>query len=444
MGVPHMSTRQQYALTALALPVIAGLALTLASPAAAATTCTNVDRGTQGPDRLVGTTAGDLLKAGGGSDDVDGLAGSDCLAGGAESDVLNPGAGLDRVQGGRGRDKLITRDGFRDIVRCGRGRDKVVADWRDRVKRSCEQVARHGSKRPGSPSPPAADCAVDPATLTAPGCTLVSSDTSSRADPKSLWGRIDCASDSRATEVTSGGDAHLMARGAPQGDSAYRRLTVLDGDDISGERCELGRNERRYGSDGGKGTFQLYREGERRITFASFRLPENFQTDTRLFQNVLQMKQTQPADNGSCPPVLSLQVRTGEWWLQHANSPGACGESVSETLWKAPASTGVWVRVALDVTYSQHSDEGRVKLYLDRNGDGDALDAGEQSPAITTHTLKYETPDPHGQANDTDGLAPGDSIPSHLRIGLYHDPSMACPAPASCSVQVDNVQVVRP
>ena len=198
------------------------------------------------------------------------------------------------------------------------------------------------------------------------------------------------------------------------------------------------------GSEGGNGTFQLYREGERRITFASFRLPDDFPVDTSRFQNVLQMKQTQPADNGSCPPVLSLQVRTGEWWLQHANSPGACGESVSETLWKTPAVTGVWVRVALDVTYSQHSDEGKVKLYLDRNGDGDALDADEQSPTITTHTLKYETPDPEGQANDTDGLAPGDSIPSHLRIGLYHDPFIACPAPAGCSVQVDNVQVVRP
>jgi hypothetical protein len=295
---------------------------------------------------------------------------------------------------------------------------------------------------PGRASP--TPCAVDPATMTAPGCTPVKSDTGSSADPEPLWGRIDCASDSRASVVTSGGDPNPMATGATQGNSAYRRLTVVDGQasTYGWERCELGWNEWSYGSEGGKGTFQLYREGERRITFASFRLPENFQTDTRLFQNVLQMKQTQPADNGGCPPVLSLQVRNGQWWLQHASSPGPCG--LSETLWKAPASTGVWVRVALDVTYSQHSDEGRVKLYLDRNGDGDALDAGEQSPAITTHTLKYETPDPHGQANDSDGLAPGDSIPSHLRIGLYHDPSIACPAPSGCSVQVDNVQVVGP
>ena len=108
------------------------------------------------------------------------------------------------------------------------------------------------------------------------------------------------------------------------------------------------------------------------------------------------MKQTQPSDNGSGPLSSASQVRNGEWWLQHAKSPGACGESTSETLWEAPAVTGVWVRMALDVTYSQHSNEGKVKLYLDRNGDGDSLDAEEQSPTITTHTLKYETPDPDG------------------------------------------------
>jgi Ca2+-binding RTX toxin-like protein len=442
-GVSQMGRRQQNALMALAIPMIAGAALILASPAAAATTCTNVERGTQAPDKLVGTTGGDLLQAGGGSDDVNGLAGSDCLAGGAKSDLLKPGAGSDRVKGGRGSDKLITRDGFRDIVGCGHGRDKVVADWRDRVKRSCEGIARHG-KRQGSPSPPAANCALDPATMTAPGCTLMSSDTASSANPERLWGRIECASDSRASEVTSGGDPYPTAGGAPQGNSASRRLTVLDGDDFWGERCELGRNESRYGSDGGDGTFQLYREGERRITIVDFRLPGDFQTDARPFQTLLQMKQTQPSDNGSCPPVLSLEVRNGEWWLQHAETPGACGESLTETLWKAPAVTGVWVRMALDVTYSQHSNKGSVKLYLDRNGDGDSLDADERSPTITTHTLKYETPDPDGKANDTDGLGPGDSIPSHLRVGLYHDPSIACPAPAGCSVQMDNVQVVRP
>jgi hypothetical protein len=286
----------------------------------------------------------------------------------------------------------------------------------------------------GSPKP----CVFHPATMTVQGCTVMKSDTGSSTDPASLWGSIDCASDSRASVVRSGGDPHPTAAGAPQGDDDYRRLTVLDGDNLSGERCELGRNEQRYGSDGGDGTFQLYREGERRVTFVSFRLPEDFHLEHTSFQNVLQMKQAQPSDNGGGIPVLSLQVTNGEWRLTHASSPAG---GTSETLWEVPASTGVWVRVALDVTYSQYAGEGRVKLYLDRNGDGDTLDADERSPTITTHTLKYETA---GAEGDTDGLEPGDSIPSHLRVGLYHDPSLACPAPSGCSVEVDNVQVVGP
>jgi hypothetical protein len=284
-------------------------------------------------------------------------------------------------------------------------------------------------------------CRLDPATMTAHPCTLVRSDTGSSVDPEPLWGSIDCASDSRVSLVTSGGDPHRTATDMSQGNNDYRRVTVLDGDNVAGERCELGRNERRYGSGGGDGTFQLYREGERRITFASFRLPEGFPIGNSYFQTVLQMKQTQPSDNGSGIPVLALQVTNGEWKLKHVDSPSG---GTSETLWRAPAKTGVWVRIAMDVTYSQHTDEGSVKLYLDRNGDGDSLDASEQSPAITSHTLKYETPDPDGAANDTDGLAPGSSIPSHLRVGLYHDPSIECPAPSGCSVQVDNVQVVGP
>ena len=131
---------------------------------------------------------------------------------------------------------------------------------------------------PGEGSPEAS-CTFHPATMTVSGCT-VKSDTGSSADPESLWGSIDCASASRASVVPSGGDPHPTATGAPQGDDAYRRLTVLDGDDVSGERCELGRNEWGNGSGGGEGTFQLYREGERRITFASFRLPENFPLNT--------------------------------------------------------------------------------------------------------------------------------------------------------------------
>jgi hypothetical protein len=49
-----------------------------------------------------------------------------------------------------------------------------------------------------------------------------------------------------------------------------------------------------------------------------------------------------------------------------------------------------------------------------------------------------------GVNGTADGLAPGDAIPDHLRLGLYMNPSIACVAPSGCSVDVDNVQVVAP
>jgi Ca2+-binding RTX toxin-like protein len=433
--VSGFSTRQGNALTTLALAVVAGGALTLPSPAAAATTCTNVERGTQAPDTLVGTTEGDLLQAGGGSDEVNGLAGPDCLAGGRESDLLKPGAGVDRVQGGGGRDKLVTRDGSRDVVRCGRGRDTVVADWRDRVKRSCDRVVRKSPNGRGTPARPAGDCAIDPATMTAPGCSLAGSDTSSKRDPGPRWGNVECASDSRASEVTNGGDPHPTATGAPQGNSAYRRLTVLDGDNFYGERCELGRNEQRYGSDGGKGTFQLYREGQHRITYISYRLPSDYPLENSNWQGVMQMKQAQPASNGGGGPVLSFDAAGDAWRLRHSLSVDYAVDS--STLWSAPAQRGVWTRFAFDVVYSQDPDIGQIKVYADLNGDGDASDPDEQSPTFHTYTLKRETA-------DTDYRDAGDSETSHLRVGIYHNSAIPCPAPSGCSVGVDNVEVVGP
>jgi hypothetical protein len=35
----------------------------------------------------------------------------------------------------------------------------------------------------------------------------------------------------------------------------------------------------------------------------------------------------------------------------------------------------------------------------------------------------------------------GESIPDHLRAGIYQNPNYSCPS--GCSVDVDNVQVVK-
>ena len=284
------------------------------------------------------------------------------------------------------------------------------------------------------PDPP--ECAVDPLTMTAPGCTVLRRDTGTASDPRpGLWGTIDCQSSARYQYMTSGGDPSPMPTGVPQGDDDYRRLTVFDGDNFWGERCELGRNWHANGENSGgrrSGTFALYRSGDRRITFFSQRYPDNFSRSTAGWQAIAQLKQAQPADNGGGGPVLELQLHDNRLWIVND--------------WKAVWSTrapapNTWIRYALDVTYSPDPALGSLRLYVDLNGDGDALDAGEASRRFELPTQLIETDGPNGGA---DGLLPGDPIPDHLRLGIYHDPSIGCPAPTGCAVEVDNVQVVRP
>jgi hypothetical protein len=270
-------------------------------------------------------------------------------------------------------------------------------------------------------------CSFDAATMTATGCTPRIDDTGSTGDAASIWGKIDCEDTSRH-QLAAGGDPHVAASGYAQSSDAFRRLTVFDGDDVWGERCELGLNSHETGPTA------IFREGERWITFASLRLPDSYpQTDT--WQVVMQMKQTQPSANGGGTPVIAMNARNGEWRLLQSNSPEASSDS--HVVWAAPNQIGTWTRFAFDVTYSQDHTRGLIRVYVDLNGDGDAVDAGEQSSPIQSYTLKRETVG--GSA--ADGIAPGESIPSHLRLGIYHDTAVNCPA--GCSIDVDNVQVVR-
>jgi Polysaccharide lyase len=266
-------------------------------------------------------------------------------------------------------------------------------------------------------------------------CPLVKEDTAGAEDPVPLWGRLDCQAYSRHQHqrIAIDGDLHTTGSGTVQTNLSYRRLTVIDTDDVYGERCELGRNEHRAGYT--PQTFALYREGQHRVTFMSLRLPNNFPLGTNLWQVVAQMKQTQPSANGGGTPMLSLEAHSGRWRLMQSTSSGA--SSSTRQLWSTPAQAGAWTRFVFDVRYSQDPSVGFVKVYADLNGDGDALDSGEQSPGIRTYTLKRETTG----GSSTDGIAPGESIPSHLRAGIYHASSIPCPAPLGCSIEIDNVQV---
>lgn len=239
-----------------------------------------------------------------------------------------------------------------------------------------------------------------------------------------VWGSVDCAKRSRLSDVHVGGDPEAGADGRPQ-DAGFRRLRVVDGDNVAGERCELGRNDHRTSP------VSLYQEGSRRITFLSLRLADDFPLDRKAWQVVMQMKQTQPADSGGGVPVLALQANRNRWRLVHSDYDVG-------VIWAAPASRGRWVRFAFDVTYSTDPEVGSVRVSADLDADGDALDKGERSDRVALRTLKVE-----GPGSDSDGLAQGDPIPSHLRVGIYHSPVYPCRG-RSCSIGVDNVGVYEP
>jgi Ca2+-binding RTX toxin-like protein len=131
--------------------------------------------GLGGADRLEGQNGDDLLVGGAGADYVLGSLGNDRVVGGAGKDLLDGNAGNDVIDardprkfvpadcvpppadrkrqtcwdpplaepvfGGGGNDRILSRDGRLDAVRCQAGYDVVVADRRDRVH-GCELVRR--------------------------------------------------------------------------------------------------------------------------------------------------------------------------------------------------------------------------------------------------------------------------------------------------------------
>jgi hypothetical protein len=264
--------------------------------------------------------------------------------------------------------------------------------------------------------------------MTVSGCATVAADTASNSDPIPFWGAIECQSSSRFQEVGSGGDTHPTATGMAQGDTAYRRLTAIDGDDFSGERCELGKDDWR------DSPVTFYRDGMHLVTYASIRLPSNFPLDTNHWQVVLQMKQAEPSNVGGWYPALALDAYEGQWYFIQAGQ----GSNDLGLVWQAPAQKNVWTRFAIDVVYSTDPSIGSVRIYADLNNDGDFADGGEQSGLMHMATLAPE------MSGDDHHFNVGDPVPSHLRMGLYHDPAIDCPAPSGCSTEIDNVQVMAP
>jgi hypothetical protein len=97
-----------------------------------ATAVASVERGTPGPDKLVGTSRADKLIGRGGRDTLLGRKGGDRLNGGKGRDKLLAGRGADRLKGGKGRDRLLAGPG-NDVLRGGTGKDHLYGGDGDDV-----------------------------------------------------------------------------------------------------------------------------------------------------------------------------------------------------------------------------------------------------------------------------------------------------------------------
>ncbi len=350
----------------------------------------------------------------GGSGDQDTTRPSDCNPSlNPSSFVVRPGAKL-RVAG-----RACSRDSVRIQQRehgswhlIGETRSDQAGDFA-----ACVRLRPAGARRAslravaGSGARAEADVRISPEGGSGCGLRLLREDLATERDPSGLWGELLAVSPSRYEWFGSGG---------PDG-GPFRRMTVRDGDLFHGdsERAELGDSD--YTPDtrtGDLDTFFLYREGTRRVTSFWIRLPSDFPLDSDDWQVVMQMKETDPANNTDGTPVIALQATQGEWELKQSLSPGPSNDT--RVLWKTPAETGVWTHVVVDATYSSDPEKGLIQMTIGE----------EKSPVFHTYTLKHETSPPGP------GLRPGESIPSHLRLGIYHDTALP-----GTSVDIARVQI---
>lgn len=278
---------------------------------------------------------------------------------------------------------------------------------------------------------------VDRATMLATGGKILREDNSASSDALTgLWGEFSNNTPTRLAHRLSGGDPGLKADGTPQGNSSYREITISPGDSWQGEsaqRSELGRNtttpyytECQPGSTAG--TFALTDEGQRRIHFWSQRYHDNYIMTQNNWNLVMQNKQDQPyGANGpvDTAPALTITIFDG---LIHL-------ENFWTVRWTTPApDKNAWIRYALEGFYTKDPALGWIRLYVDRDGDGDFLDANEMSPQIPCQTLATITVKGNSPRNV------GDSLPSHMRLGMYRQQTYL----SASVMDQDNVQVVGP
>lgn len=258
---------------------------------------------------------------------------------------------------------------------------------------------------------------------------LIHADPMDVADVTPEWGSIQAVSAARYTLITSGTDPR------PRGDGSaapanYRQLDIVNGDNFAGERCEVGANERRYGSAGSPGTFMVYQPGNTYVTYYSQRLAADFPITTLSWQVVMQMKQGQPytADDSFTGgiPIIAIHCLNSMWQLM-----GRDGTA----MWTAPATLSRWTRFRIEATYTAKA-AARIKLQIDdRAGATDFVaqyDSGFLSvPTVTSATSR--------QSGFDWLLLPGQEIPTRIAMGIYRNSVIV----GNTHIDIANVQVYQ-
>jgi hypothetical protein len=198
------------------------------------------------------------------------------------------------------------------------------------------------------------------------------------------WASESCANSSRVQQVSSP---------AVQGHDAYK-LTVEDGDNSYGERCELGQ-----GNPSRNGFPQFQSGDERWISFQVY-LPDDYPVDTPDWNVMFQIHQQ---GDGGCPPI-SLNVEDGQFKLYNS----ATAKYVLDTTekWHAPAQRNRWVKFTMHIKNSTDDNTGFVELFGDLNGQGEK----QLMPKTFMHTMTIGSN--------------GAPMTNHARIGIYRNPKI--------------------
>jgi Polysaccharide lyase len=256
------------------------------------------------------------------------------------------------------------------------------------------------------------------AALNATGLSLLRADPMINPDPTYIWGPGDKGEGVEA-DTWYGGALSAKARdrlsysatGGPS-NGPFRTCTVQEDDLVdSGDRCELGWNTWVHNNDGSTRTFMNYRAGENKLTTIAYRLPTDFPISTNKWQVIGQMKQAGPNATTACCPAIAIEARQNQIQLQQfgTDEPGTVqGPRV------AAPPLGQWFTVSIEAYYSKDPTLGWVEMSVN---------------AQTTSRVYMQTLATQGNTTTQSGwgdppLNPGDPIPSHLRVGLYHDPSL--------------------